>query len=161
MLNHAKAGTAREDSYNTDASLSTQGIEYAKTMTQTLLKHRAEEVQAAIRMGGPDQRERPLLIWTSPRRRTTETAQFLAEKGYQIRQRSQMSQLNPGVCEKMSEEHIRQEFPEEVEKHEADPYHHRYPRAEVLMLRALLDGFGFDLLHSRTTIWLSVSLPLF
>ena len=42
-----------------------------------------------------------------------------------------MSQLNPGVCEKMSERRIRMEYPEEVAKHEADPYHHRYPRAEV------------------------------
>lgn len=42
-----------------------------------------------------------------------------------------MSQLNPGVCEKMSERRIRAEYPEEVAKHETDPYHHRYPRAEV------------------------------
>ena len=42
-----------------------------------------------------------------------------------------MSQLNPGVCEKMSERRIRAEYPDEVIKHEADPYHHRYPRAEV------------------------------
>lgn len=31
----------------------------------------------------------------------------------------------------MSEKRIRMEYPEEVEKHEKDPYHHRYPRAEV------------------------------
>ncbi|KAI4235150.1 MAG: hypothetical protein L6R40_006549 [Gallowayella cf. fulva] len=30
----------------------------------------------------------------------------------------------------MSETRIRAEMPEEVAKHEADPYHHRYPRAE-------------------------------
>lgn len=42
-----------------------------------------------------------------------------------------MSQLNPGVCEKMSERRIRLEYPDEVAKHETDPYHHRYPRAEV------------------------------
>lgn len=41
-----------------------------------------------------------------------------------------MSQLNPGVCEKLSERRIRELFPEEVDKHEQDPYHHRYPRAE-------------------------------
>ena len=39
--------------------------------------------------------------------------------------------MNPGVCEKMSERRIREELPDEVTKHEADPYHHRYPRAEV------------------------------
>ena len=51
-----------------------------------------------------------------------------------MRQRSQMGQLNPGVCEKMSERSIREQMPEEVAKHEADPYHHRYPRAEVSFL---------------------------
>ena len=44
-----------------------------------------------------------------------------------------MSQMNPGVCEKKSERRIRAEYPEEVKKHELDPYHHRYPRAEVSM----------------------------
>ena len=127
----AKAGTASENSYKTDSSLSGQGVEYARKMTDTLLKHREDERQAAIKMGGPDQSSRPLIVWTSPRRRTLETAQFFHEKDYQIRQRSQMSQLHPGVCEKMSERRIRLEFPEEVAKHEADPYHHRYPRAEV------------------------------
>ena len=42
-----------------------------------------------------------------------------------------MSQLNPGVCEKKSEKRIRIEYADEVEKHDLDPYHHRYPRAEV------------------------------
>lgn len=65
--------------------------------------------------------------------RTVETSQYLYEQGYRVRQRSQMSQLNPGVCEKKSEKRIRLEYPEEVVKHEADPYHHRYPRAEVCL----------------------------
>ena len=128
-------------------------------MTETLLKRRAEALQEAISMGAPDQRERPLIVWTSPRRRTTETAQFLAEKGYQIRQRSQMSQLHPGVCEKMSEEKIREEFPDEVEKHEADPYHHRYPRAEVSMRHARVKIPTKTVSPSRIMIWLCASSP--
>ena len=100
-------------------------------MTETLMNHRESERQKLIELGGPDQPSKPLIVWTSTRRRTVETAQFLFEKGYRVRQRSQMSQLKPGVCEKMSEARIRSEFPEEVSKHEADPYHHRYPRAEV------------------------------
>ncbi|KAL9121723.1 MAG: hypothetical protein Q9187_001717 [Circinaria calcarea] len=127
----ARAGTSREeDSYKTDAVLSEQGIEYAKNMTETLIMHREEERQALIARGGPATPLKTLTVWTSTRRRTVETAQFFYEKGYRVRQRSQMSQLNPGVCEKMSERRIRAEFPEEVAKHEADPYHHRYPRAE-------------------------------
>jgi len=95
-----------------------------------LLKHRDEERSNLISKGAPDTPLKPLIVWTSTRRRTVETSQFLAAQGYKVRQRSQMSQLNPGVCEKKSEKRIRIEYPDEVEKHELDPYHHRYPRAE-------------------------------
>ena len=128
----ARAGTSREeDSYKADASLSEQGIAYARNMGETLIKHRENERKAMIARGGPDIPLKMLTVWTSTRRRTIETSQYLYEQGYRVRQRSQMSQLNPGVCEKKSEKRIRSEYPEEVAKHEADPYHHRYPRAEV------------------------------
>lgn len=138
-LTLSKAGTSNEDdSYKKDASLSDQGIEYAQKMSETLIKHREEERQDLIERGGPSIPLKPLTIWTSTRRRTMETAQYLHEKGYRVRQRSQMSQLNPGVCGKMSERRIRAEYPEEVEKHEIDPYHHRYPRAEVSTGRCVI-----------------------
>ncbi|CAF9911477.1 MAG: hypothetical protein HETSPECPRED_000344 [Heterodermia speciosa] len=127
----ARAGKSREeDSYKVDATLSEQGIEYAQKMGDALLRHREKERQALVERGGPDVQLRRLTIWTSTRRRTLETSRYLYNLGYQVRQRSQMSQLNPGVCEKMSESRIRSEYPDEVAKHEADPYHHRYPRAE-------------------------------
>jgi len=119
------------DSYKADASLSEQGEDYAKKMTECLMKHRESEKQAMIDRGETGYELRPLKVWTSTRRRTVETAKYLYERGYKVRQRSQMSQLNPGVCEKMSEKRIRAEFADEVTKHELDPYHHRYPRAEV------------------------------
>ncbi|PGH14448.1 hypothetical protein AJ79_03091 [Helicocarpus griseus UAMH5409] len=126
-----RAGTSTDpDSYRTDASLSAEGVDYAQKMTERLLQHRESERQALIDQGDVDTELKPLTVWTSTRRRTIETAQFLLEKGYKVRHRSQMSQLNPGVCEKMSEKRIRQEYPDEVAKHELDPYHHRYPRAE-------------------------------
>lgn len=128
----ARAGTSREeDSYRADASLSELGVDYAKKMSETLLHHRESERQAMIDRGGPDVPLKMMTVWTSTRRRTVETSQYLYESGYRVRQRSQMSQLNPGVCEKKSERRIRLEYPDEVAKHEQDPYHHRYPRAEV------------------------------
>lgn len=127
-----QAGVSVEaDSYKADVSLSAQGEDYAKKMTDCLLAHRELEKQALLDRGEPEPELRPLKVWTSTRRRTVETAQYLYEYGYKVRQRSQMSQLKPGVCEKMSEKRIRQEYPDEVAKHELDPYHHRYPRAEV------------------------------
>lgn len=134
----ARAGTSsQEDSFKADASLSLEGIDYAKKMSDALIRHREEERAASIAKGGLTAPLKPLSVWTSTRKRTVETSEYLASLGYQVRQRSQMSQLNPGVCEKMSERRIRLEYPEEVEKHELDPYHHRYPRAEVSHLSIL------------------------
>jgi 6-phosphofructo-2-kinase/fructose-2,6-biphosphatase 4 len=131
----ARAGTSsQEDSYKMDASLSAVGRDYAKKMTDTLLAHRESERLSLIAKGGPDVPLRPLTIWTSTRKRTIETSDYLKSLGYPVRQRSQMSQLNPGVCEKLSERAIRRIYPEEIQMHEKDPYHHRYPRAEVYCL---------------------------
>ena len=128
-----RAGTTKdEDSYKADASLSQEGEDYAKKMSETLIAHREAERQALIKHGAPGTTElKPLTVWTSTRRRTVETSEYLGNLGYRVRQRSQMSQLNPGVCEKMSERKIQEKFPQEVAKHQQDPYHHRYPRAEV------------------------------
>lgn len=138
-----RAGAAQEDSYKADAGLSEAGQAYAIKMTETLLKHREQERQAAIEAGGLDVPLRPLSVWTSTRLRTVQTSQPFQDAGYKVRQRSQMSQINPGVCEKLSERAIRSLYPEEVERHELDPYHHRYPRAEVSLRK--------DLYSSRTT----------
>lgn len=128
----ARAGTTlEEESFKADASLSLQGQDYAKKMTETLEKHREEEKARIEAEGGSEAAFKPLIVWTSTRRRTVETATYLAARGHPIRQRSQMSALNPGVCERKSERRIRSEYPDEVEKHDMDPYHHRFPRAEV------------------------------
>ena len=128
-----RAGTTLdEEHHRADASLSAEGQDYARKMSETLIAHREDERQNLIDHGAPESMAiKPLMIWTSTRRRTVETSHYLQSKGYRVRQRSQMSSLNPGVCEKMSERKIREVFPEEVAKHEKDPYHHRYPRAEV------------------------------
>ena len=51
-----------------------------------------------------------------------------------------MSQLNPGDLEKCTEEQIKERYPEEARKHKQDPYHHRYPRAEVSSSRSDIEG---------------------
>ncbi|KAJ2905324.1 putative 6-phosphofructo-2-kinase/fructose-2,6-bisphosphatase [Zalerion maritima] len=126
-----RAGTTtEEDSYKADAGLSDVGMEYAKSMTDTLLKHLEKESLAQVKTGGVGIPPRPLTVWTSTRLRTIQTADFLKEKGYKVRQRSQMSQINPGVCENLPDHMIRRLYPDEVSKHEKDPYHHRFPRSE-------------------------------
>lgn len=153
----ARAGTTNEDdSYKADATLSEEGDTYAKKMTETLKLHREQERQENIKNGGPDKALKTLTVWASTRRRTYETAKYLAQEEFVVRQRSQMSQMNPGVCEKMTENQIRETYPEEVRKHEADPYHHRYPRAEVRAISNQAPSFAYSTVHSRITTSLYV-----
>ncbi|KAI1636393.1 6-phosphofructo-2-kinase-domain-containing protein [Biscogniauxia mediterranea] len=126
-----RAGPATEDeSYKADAPLSAEGVKYSQLMAETLIKHREQVRDSLNAKGGPKLPLRTLSVWCSTRARTLQTADAFKDRGYKVRQRSQMSQINPGVCERLSERAIRRLYPEEVEKHELDPYHHRYPRAE-------------------------------
>ena len=132
LIDIVQAGTSREeDSYKADASLSEIGRDYARKMGDTLIQYREEERKTLIDRGGTNVPLHSLTVWSSNRRRTGETAQYLADRGYTVRKRSTLSQLNPGSIAMLSETQIRREYPDEVAKHEADPYHHRYPRAEV------------------------------
>jgi 6-phosphofructo-2-kinase/fructose-2,6-biphosphatase 4 len=127
----ARAGTTtEEESYKADAPLSAEGRDYAQKLGEALKNHREQERQAIVKQGGPTMGLKPLTIWTSTRRRTVETASYLTPMGWSTKQRSQLSQMHPGALEKLSEEQIIEQFPEEVAKHQKDPYHHRYPRAE-------------------------------
>ncbi|AOW04395.1 6-phosphofructo-2-kinase-domain-containing protein [Yarrowia lipolytica] len=71
-----------------------------------------------------------LVVWTSVRARTVETAAPFSSRGIPFLERGQLTQLNPGVCENMTEEEIKEKYPEEWDKHQKDPYHHRFPRSE-------------------------------
>ncbi|ERT01793.1 6-phosphofructo-2-kinase [Sporothrix schenckii 1099-18] len=133
----ARAGIAadvpeEEESYRADPPLGPAGLHYAELMSEALLAHREYERQAAAAAAGITDPPplRPLTVWTSTRLRTIQTADYLKERGYKVRQRSQMSQINPGVCEKLSDRALRALYPEEVDLHQLDPYHHRFPRAE-------------------------------
>ncbi|OAA67294.1 fructose-2,6-bisphosphatase [Niveomyces insectorum RCEF 264] len=137
----ARAGIAADVSeedelYRADPPLGPHGMEYARLMSEALLAHRDNERQAEAASSdngeapAPPPPLRPLTVWTSTRLRTVQTAEYLKERGYRVRQRSQMRQINPGVCEKLSDRALRALYPEEVELHELDPYHHRFPRAE-------------------------------
>lgn len=160
----ARAGTScQEESYKADAHLSPAGQDYAERMTGALIHHRQNELDKAL-ANGLDEHMKTLTVWTSTRKRTVETAEPLGTMGFTVRQRSQMSALNPGVCERLTEQQIMTQFPEEVEKHEVDPYHHRYPRAEVSLfitseissLPSRFEAFAnLQLLTSLTMISLS------
>lgn len=74
--------------------------------------------------------EDSFVVWTAPRKRTYDTAVFFGERGIDVRQRSQLQQLHPGIVADLPETEIKEKFPEEYEEYMKDPYHHRFPRAE-------------------------------
>jgi len=51
-------------------------------------------------------------------------------KGKPVRFRAALRQLDLGLVESLSEDQIKEQFPEEYKRHCLDPYHHRYPRSE-------------------------------
>jgi 6-phosphofructo-2-kinase/fructose-2,6-biphosphatase 4 len=136
----ARAGkSSYEDSYKADGELTDDGREYAEKLADTIIKHREDERQALIKRGGSDAPLRKLVVWTSSRQKSIDTAAPLKAKGYRVYEKVPLSQLNPGVCESLTDDEILQKYPEEVIKHNTDPYHHRYPRAEVRNSKELYD----------------------
>lgn len=128
----ARAGMSDSvhDAFLSDAPLSEDGVRYAKLLAETLMSHRKEEYEAEVQDMEVKKEMKEMEVWTSLRNRTIETAQFFDGPGYYVTQRQQLSQMNPGVLERLTMEELREQYPGEIEKHATDPYHHRYPRAE-------------------------------
>lgn len=77
-----------------------------------------------------DQLPHDLMIWTSTRLRTQQSAQIFKDTGLEVKHRPELTQLNPGKSESLSDDQLKKLFPEEYNRHQNDPYHHRYPRGE-------------------------------
>jgi 6-phosphofructo-2-kinase/fructose-2,6-biphosphatase 4 len=128
----ARAGVSEnEESYKTDAGLSPEGLEYSKRLTGALIEHRKQEAQQFIKQGGSDTELKTLVVWISTRKRTVQTAGALSERNIVVKQKTQLSQINPGDVEGLTKEKIQEAFRNDWDRHQADPYHHRYPRGEV------------------------------
>ncbi|KDN46291.1 bifunctional 6-phosphofructo-2-kinase/fructose-2,6-bisphosphate 2-phosphatase [Tilletiaria anomala UBC 951] len=140
-----RAGEALvEHLYKADADLSSLGWDYAEELTNFASALRRNAAESAIERAaggditpgghvpghGPGEEGRILEVWTSPRKRAAHTCAFFAERGYKVVERSQLSELNPGVVDGMTAEEIKQRYPDEWEKKFQEPYSHRFPRAE-------------------------------
>ncbi|KAI5803152.1 6-phosphofructo-2-kinase-domain-containing protein [Geopyxis carbonaria] len=126
----ARAGISDEDSYKNDSPLCGEGIKYSKRLADSLTAYREKERMDFIERGGSKEPLKPLVVWTSTRKRTAQTAVPLEELGFKCKHLSQMSQLNPGTFEGLNDDQIKEVYPEEYEKHQIDPFHHRYPRGD-------------------------------
>ncbi|ORY85518.1 6-phosphofructo-2-kinase-domain-containing protein [Protomyces lactucae-debilis] len=149
-LYFARAGKSADRSYKSDAPLAPEGHVYAKKLADTLMQRRRELRRQAKEEGGSnassvngdvtptqsgtatpiEQQHRSLSVWVSPRQRTVDTAEYLAAAGCVVRRRPQLQAINPGVYDTLTLDQIRERYPGEAEKHEADPFAHRFPRAE-------------------------------
>ncbi|KAG0676060.1 hypothetical protein C6P40_000526 [Pichia californica] len=71
-----------------------------------------------------------LVVWTSTRLRTIQSSQIFKDAGCTVIHRPELTQLNPGAAEGLTDEELNKKFHDSYLSHESDPYHHRYPRAE-------------------------------
>lgn len=141
----ARAGEALiEHLYKADADLSSLGWQYSTRLCDFLIQHRKQAANASVQRArdgvltpgghepgtGPGEAGRTMEVWTSARKRSSHTALAFADKGYRVIERSQLSEINPGVVDGLEADEIRAKFPDEWDKKLRDPYGHRYPRAE-------------------------------
>ena len=131
-LYFARAGQSSDRSYKSDASLLPEGREYAQKLAHTIMERRRVQLaeQRASAGSARDAALQNLVVWVSPRQRTVATAEYLKLGGCTVRRRPQLQAINPGVSDTLTMDEIRARYPGEAEKHERDPFLHRFPRAE-------------------------------
>ncbi|SJX61099.1 related to 6-phosphofructo-2-kinase [Sporisorium reilianum f. sp. reilianum] len=167
----ARAGEALvEHLYKADADLSSLGWDYADELSHFMANLRRKkaglppiaaptstngdaEQPAGSKDGFMEQDNKAFEVWTSQRRRSSHTAYPLAEKGYKVIERSQLSEMNPGVVDGMSVDEVKQRFPDEYERKLREAYSHRFPRAESYHdLSVRLEPIIFELERTRNDV---------
>ena len=164
-----RAGEALvEHLYKADADLSSLGWDYADELAHFMVNLRrnkaglppidtsaegdAEQATKA-RDEFMEQDSKAFEVWTSQRRRSSHTAYPLAEKGYKVIERSQLSEMNPGVVDGMTVDEVKLRFPDEYERKLREPYSHRFPRAESYHdLSVRLEPIIFELERTRNDV---------
>ncbi|ODV94609.1 hypothetical protein PACTADRAFT_50481 [Pachysolen tannophilus NRRL Y-2460] len=132
--------------FKSDPPLDEKGSEYFKKLNKTLLDYISKSkgdnfyqnipIKSASKnekqppIGFDGQHENDFVVWTSTRLRTIQASQSFTKLGIKTRERTQLTQKNPGDVEGLTDEEIKEKYPEDYEKHQQDPYHHRYGRAE-------------------------------
>ena len=117
-----------------------EGLRYSKLLTDIVInrikrnnrkaKEQSESQGEVNSEDGTDFDPRSLVVWAAPRKRTYDSGLFFQEQGVELRKRSQLKQMHPGVVADMTDEEIKEKYPEEYREYLKDPYHYRYTRAE-------------------------------
>ncbi|BFZ55105.1 hypothetical protein PYCC9005_002144 [Savitreella phatthalungensis] len=137
ILYFARAGQSADRSYKSDAPLLPEGKDYAQKLADAIIQRRKDQRRRAWQLDQTGELviddtddDNELVVWTSPRQRTVATAEYLKMAGCPVRRRPQLQAINPGVYDTLSLDEIRRRYPGEAEKHQQDPFLHRFPRAE-------------------------------
>lgn len=105
--------------FKADPPMTKSGEEYINKVYNTLKEDFPEK-----------QISKDMIVWTSTRLRTIQSSQIFKDLGCAVIHRPELTQLNPGAAEGLTDEELKEKYHEHYLKHIADPYHHRYPRAE-------------------------------
>lgn len=119
MLLWQNGHSVNEKANREDTELSERGREHSRKLAE-FIKDRQRKNYGETK--------RNLEVWTSTRVRSIQTAEHFSP--FTIRHRSQMVEINRGDYDGSSAEDIKAKYPDEYKRHEIDPYHHRFPRAE-------------------------------
>ncbi|XP_030816570.1 6-phosphofructo-2-kinase/fructose-2,6-bisphosphatase 3 isoform X1 [Camarhynchus parvulus] len=91
------------------------------------LSNRGKKFAVALNKFVEEQNLKDLKIWTSQLKRTIQTAEAL-QLPYE--QWKALNEIDAGVCEEMTYEEIREQYPEEFALRDQDKYYYRYPSGE-------------------------------
>ncbi|XP_078391721.1 6-phosphofructo-2-kinase/fructose-2,6-bisphosphatase 3 [Cetorhinus maximus] len=91
------------------------------------LSYRGKKFSTALSTFLEEQNLKDLKVWTSQLKRTIQTAEVL---GGRYEQWKALNEIDAGVCEDMTYEEIKEQYPEEYALREQDKYYYRYPTGE-------------------------------
>lgn len=138
----------RELDIKDDPPLDAAGRKHAHNLTMTLMDYLAAKGRSYVHnvpdrshaqlpvdqrqpaAGADGIHDESLVVWGLVKRRTIEYTHEFAERGFKIRDRIQLLKKIPGVVGNMTDEQIKEAYPEDYASYIADPYHYRYPRSE-------------------------------
>ncbi|CAB4257298.1 similar to Saccharomyces cerevisiae YLR345W Similar to 6-phosphofructo-2-kinase/fructose-2,6-bisphosphatase enzymes responsible for the metabolism of fructoso-2,6-bisphosphate [Maudiozyma barnettii] len=146
----SRCGRSNSDKYIDDEVLNEEGLRFSKKLTKIVIdrvkEKRLERKAKAMEFNknskdtsvtadtseenSENLEPNSLAVWTAERKRTYDTAMFFKKHGFDVRKRSQLKQLHPGVVADMTFDEIEEKYPKEYEEYLRDPYHYRFSRAE-------------------------------
>lgn len=112
--------------FKSDPPIDDKGKNYADKLFNTVIN----DIKANNNEIDEKNLKDKLLVWTSTRLRTNQLVQVFRDIGISTFPRPELTQKNPGDVEGLTEDEIKSKFQDDYERHQLDPYHHRYPRAE-------------------------------